>query len=48
VPDRKNRAAEVNKRLAERYMFHPEIVLMHRGTRVTRTVDHALYPVRAE
>jgi len=36
------------QRLAERYMFHPELVAMHTGTRVTRNVDHALYPVDAE
>jgi superfamily II DNA/RNA helicase len=33
------------KRLAERYMLHPETVTMHRGTRVTATVDHFFYPV---
>jgi ATP-dependent RNA helicase RhlE len=32
--------------LAQRYMFHPEIVEMHTGTRVTSNVDHAFYPVR--
>jgi ATP-dependent RNA helicase RhlE len=31
--------------LAERYMLHPQTVEMHRGTRVTQLVDHALYPV---
>jgi ATP-dependent RNA helicase RhlE len=31
--------------LADRYMLHPEQVKMHRGTRVTTQVDHALYPV---
>jgi superfamily II DNA/RNA helicase len=31
--------------LAERYMLHPQTVKMHRGTRVTQQVDHALYPV---
>ncbi|MCK5364502.1 MAG: DEAD/DEAH box helicase, partial [Gammaproteobacteria bacterium] len=33
------------KRLAERYMLHPETVTMHTGTRVTSTVEHAFYPV---
>jgi superfamily II DNA/RNA helicase len=33
--------------LAERYMHHPATVEMHRGTRVTRNVDHAFYPVAA-
>jgi superfamily II DNA/RNA helicase len=33
--------------LAERYMLHPRTVKMHRGTKVTRQVDHALYPVRS-
>jgi superfamily II DNA/RNA helicase len=33
------------RRLAERYMLHPRIVKMHRGTRVTEQVEHALYPV---
>jgi len=31
--------------LAERYMLHAETIRMHRGTRVTRKVEHALYPV---
>jgi len=35
------------RRLADRYMFHPEIIRMHTGTRVTRNVDHAFYPVRS-
>jgi superfamily II DNA/RNA helicase len=26
-------------------MLHPEVVATHRGTRVTRNVDHAFYPV---
>ena len=34
------------RRLADRYMLHPQTVEMHRGTRVTQMVDHALYPVR--
>jgi superfamily II DNA/RNA helicase len=34
------------RRLAERYMLHPHTVKMHRGTKVTEQVDHALYPVR--
>jgi ATP-dependent RNA helicase RhlE len=34
------------RRLAERYMLHPRTVKMHRGTKVTKQVDHALYPVR--
>jgi superfamily II DNA/RNA helicase len=33
------------RRLADRYMLHPKAVRMHRGTQVTRQVDHALYPV---
>jgi len=33
------------RRLAQRYMHHPELVRMHRGTRVTKQVDHAFYPV---
>jgi superfamily II DNA/RNA helicase len=33
------------RRLAERYMLHPETVRMHRGTKVTRQVNHAFYPV---
>ena len=33
------------RRLSQRYMLHPEMARMHRGTRVTRTVDHAFYPV---
>jgi len=33
------------RRLSERYMFHPEIVRMHTGTRVAVGVDHAAYPV---
>jgi len=35
------------RRLADRYMFHPEMVRMHTGTRVTRNVEHAFYPVLA-
>jgi len=35
------------RRLVDRYMLHPETVRMHRGTKVTRTVDHAFYPVAA-
>ncbi len=31
--------------LAERYLLHPEKVQTHQRTRVTRTVDHAFYPV---
>ena len=31
--------------LAERYMFDPAVVRMHRGTRVKASVDHAFYPV---
>ncbi|MHC4429411.1 MAG: DEAD/DEAH box helicase, partial [Planctomycetota bacterium] len=34
------------RRLADRYMLHPQTVKMHRGTKVTKQVDHALYPVR--
>jgi ATP-dependent RNA helicase RhlE len=34
------------RRLADRYMIHPETVRMHEGTRVTRRVTHALYAVR--
>ena len=33
------------KRLADRYMLHPETVTMHTGTRVTSTVEHSFYPV---
>jgi superfamily II DNA/RNA helicase len=33
------------RRLSERYMFHPEVVRMHRGTRVTKMIEHVLYPV---
>jgi superfamily II DNA/RNA helicase len=33
------------RNLAARYMFHPETVQMHTGTRVTKNVDHSLYPV---
>jgi len=36
------------RRLSERFMFHPETVRMHTGTRVTTTVDHAFYPVRQD
>lgn len=36
------------KRLADRYMFHPDTVRTHRGTRVTAKVDHALYSVRSD
>ncbi len=36
------------RRLAERYMFHPETVRMHTGTRVTRNVEHAFYSVRRD
>jgi ATP-dependent RNA helicase RhlE len=35
------------RRLADRYMFHPEIIRMHTGTRVTSKVDHAFYPVHS-
>ncbi len=31
--------------LSERYLLHPDRVTTHRRTRVTRTVDHAFYPV---
>jgi ATP-dependent RNA helicase RhlE len=33
------------RRLAQRYMFHPQIVRMHEGTRVTQNVEHVVYPV---
>ena len=33
------------RNLADRYMLHPETVRMHAGTRVTRQVEHELYPV---
>jgi ATP-dependent RNA helicase RhlE len=33
------------RRLADRYMLHPQTVRMHRGTKVTEQVEHALYPV---
>ena len=33
------------KKLADRYMLHPETVTMHTGTRVTATVEHSFYPV---
>ena len=36
------------RRLAERYMFHPETVRMHTGTRVTQNVEHAFYTVRRD
>jgi len=36
------------RRLSERYMMHPEVVRTHTGTRVTKTVDHAFYPVREQ
>jgi superfamily II DNA/RNA helicase len=36
------------RELAERYLLHPELVRMHVGTRVTRNVEHAFYPVRRE
>ncbi len=36
---------EALRRLSERYMFHPEMVRMHTGTRVAVGVDHAIYPV---
>ena len=35
------------RRLADRYMFHPEIIRMHTGTRVTSKVDHSFYPVHS-
>jgi superfamily II DNA/RNA helicase len=34
--------------LAERYMHDPATVQMHTGTRVTRNVEHAFYPVHAQ
>jgi ATP-dependent RNA helicase RhlE len=36
------------RELADRYMLHPETVRMHRGTRVTKTVEHAFYPVNSD
>ena len=33
------------RELSERYMHDPKVVKMHRGTRVTKNVDHAFYPV---
>ncbi len=36
------------RKLAERYMHHPETVKMHRGTRAAKNVEHAFYPVRQE
>ena len=36
------------RRLAERYMFHPEVVRVDPGTQVTETVEHAAYPVPRE
>jgi ATP-dependent RNA helicase RhlE len=36
------------KHLSDRYMFHPELVRMHTGTRVTDKVDHAIYPVASD
>ena len=33
------------RELTTRYMFHPELVRMHAGTRVAHKVDHAMYPV---
>jgi ATP-dependent RNA helicase RhlE len=38
---------EAVRRMAERYMLHPKTVRMHEGTRVTRNVAHAFYPVCA-
>ncbi|HXV77517.1 MAG TPA: DEAD/DEAH box helicase [Candidatus Polarisedimenticolaceae bacterium] len=35
------------RRLSQRYMFHPRIVRMHEGTRVTKNVEHVVYPVEA-
>jgi ATP-dependent RNA helicase RhlE len=34
--------------LAARYMFEPETVEMHTGTKVTPNVEHVFYPVRQE
>ena len=36
------------RRLTEKYMFDPEMVRMHTGTRVTSQVKHAFYPVRQD
>jgi len=36
------------RELADRYMLHPETVRMHTGTRVTRKVEHAFYPVNSD
>jgi ATP-dependent RNA helicase DeaD len=36
------------RRLTEKYMFDPETVRMHAGTRVTKQVEHAFYPVRRD
>ncbi len=35
-------------RLSERYMLHPETVKMHTGTRASKNVDHAFYPVHRD
>ncbi len=35
-------------RLSERYMLHPETVKMHTGTRASKNVDHAFYPVHKD
>jgi superfamily II DNA/RNA helicase len=36
---------EAVRELSLRYMFHPETVETHSGTRVTKNVDHSFYPV---
>jgi ATP-dependent RNA helicase DeaD len=36
------------RELADRYMLHPETVRMHTGTRVTKKVDHAFFPVNSD
>ncbi len=35
-------------RLSDRYMLHPETVKMHTGTRASKNVDHAFYPVHKD
>jgi ATP-dependent RNA helicase RhlE len=36
------------RKLADRYLLHPETVRMHTGTRVADKVDHSFYPVRSD
>jgi superfamily II DNA/RNA helicase len=36
------------RKLSERYMFHPQTLRMHTGTRVTAQVEHEFYPVNQD